>query len=71
MSATAVRTAIEPLFMVERRAIVQALRACHGNRNGAAYYLQIGKTTLYRKIHDFEITVDEYMADLPHFGGTR
>ncbi|MGD0921736.1 MAG: sigma-54 dependent transcriptional regulator [Terriglobia bacterium] len=40
---------------LERRAIVQALEATHGDRLRAAQRLGIGKTTIYRKIKEYGI----------------
>jgi len=40
----------------ERRAIRRALRAARGNKREAARLLRIGKTTLYRKLNDYDIT---------------
>jgi len=49
---------IEPLQEQERRAILQALEATHGDRVRAAKLLRIGKTTIYRKIKQFRIARD-------------
>jgi DNA-binding NtrC family response regulator len=40
---------------LERRAILQALEATHGDRLRAAQMLGIGKTTIYRKIKEYSI----------------
>lgn len=40
---------------LERRAILQALEATHGDRLRAAQQLGIGKTTIYRKIKEYGI----------------
>jgi transcriptional regulator with PAS, ATPase and Fis domain len=42
-----------PLAEVEKRAIVEALRYTKGDRTMAANLLQIGRTTLYRKLKDY------------------
>jgi DNA-binding NtrC family response regulator len=42
-----------PLAEVEKRAIVDALRYTKGDRTTAANLLQIGRTTLYRKLKDY------------------
>jgi DNA-binding NtrC family response regulator len=39
----------------EKQAIVRALHACRGDRMAAAHMLQVGKSTLYRKIRRFGI----------------
>lgn len=53
-----------PRSLVEcvREAIVEAMRATRGNKDGAAYILGIGRATLYRKLKSFEIEPSEYMA---------
>jgi DNA-binding NtrC family response regulator len=43
---------IMPLIEVERRAILRALEHAKGDRSKAAAMLQIGRTTLYRKLKD-------------------
>jgi two-component system response regulator HydG len=43
-----------PLEMMERRAIFRALRETRGDRLAAARLLRIGKTTLYRKLKEYE-----------------
>lgn len=43
------RRAIEPLWMVEKRAIEAAVAACDGNINRAAGLLEVAPSTLYRK----------------------
>ncbi len=43
----------------EKRAVERALAASGGNRRKAARLLNIGKTTLYRKIYQFGIKQDE------------
>ena len=42
-----------PLAVVEKRAIMEALRYTKGDRTTAANLLQIGRTTLYRKLKDY------------------
>lgn len=53
---------IRSLVEVERAAIVAALRRTRGNMDGAAYFLGIGRSTLYRKVRSYEIEPWEYMA---------
>ncbi|MGH9591521.1 MAG: helix-turn-helix domain-containing protein, partial [Bryobacteraceae bacterium] len=43
-----------PLEMLERRAIFRALRETSGDKLAAARLLGIGKTTLYRKLKQYE-----------------
>lgn len=40
----------------ERAVILQVLRQCDGNAERAAEFLKIGKSTMYRKIVEYEIT---------------
>jgi transcriptional regulator of acetoin/glycerol metabolism len=51
------------LTMVEakRAAIVAALREAGGSPDGAAYMLEIARSTLYRKMREFEIQPREWM----------
>ena len=44
-----------PLWELERWAIIQALQWSHGNVQQAATALEIGITTLYRKMAGYEI----------------
>jgi DNA-binding NtrC family response regulator len=43
-----------PLEELERRAILRALREAGGDKVAAARLLRIGKTTLYRKLKQYE-----------------
>ncbi len=43
-----------PLEELERRAILRALRESGGDKLAAARLLGIGKTTLYRKLKQYE-----------------
>jgi len=45
---------IAPLEEIERRAIFRALRETAGDKLAAARLLGIGKTTLYRKLKQYE-----------------
>jgi transcriptional regulator of acetoin/glycerol metabolism len=47
--------AIIPLMELERRAILHALDYTKGDRAIAAHLLGIGRTTLYRKLKEYEI----------------
>jgi transcriptional regulator of acetoin/glycerol metabolism len=55
----------EPLTMVEaqRSAIVEALRYTRGDMSGAAWFLGIGRATIYRKVRDYEIMPEEWNHD--------
>jgi transcriptional regulator of acetoin/glycerol metabolism len=44
-----------PLDEMERRAIFRAMRESGGDKMAAAKVLGIGKTTLYRKLKQYEI----------------
>ncbi|MEJ7608844.1 MAG: sigma-54 dependent transcriptional regulator [Bryobacteraceae bacterium] len=46
---------VVPLPELERRAIIDALRYTKGDRTTAANLLQIGRTTLYRKLREYQI----------------
>jgi DNA-binding NtrC family response regulator len=48
---------------VERAAIEVALRDTGGNRRRAAEMLQIGERTLYRKLREYQLPVDELVLD--------
>ncbi len=50
---------------VERAAIEVALRDTGGNRRRAAEMLQIGERTLYRKLREYQLPVDELVLDEP------
>ena len=42
---------------IERRAIVRTLEYTRGDRNVAANLLGIGRTTLYRKLKEYRLSV--------------
>ena len=46
---------VVPLPELERRAIIHALQHTRGDRSMAAALLGIGRTTLYRKLRDYEL----------------
>jgi DNA-binding NtrC family response regulator len=48
---------------VERAAIEVALRETRGNRRKAAEMLQIGERTLYRKLREYQLPIDEVALD--------
>jgi DNA-binding NtrC family response regulator len=48
-----------PLAELERRAILHALRHTKGDRNLAAVLLGIGRTTLYRKLKEYNVSDSE------------
>lgn len=48
-------TTVIPLFELERRAIMNALEYTKGDRAVAAHLLGIGRTTLYRKLKEYEL----------------
>jgi DNA-binding NtrC family response regulator len=53
----AVHKPVLPLMEVERRAIMQALEFTRGDRGVAAHLLGIGRTTLYRKLKEYQLAV--------------
>ena len=48
------RNEIVPLEELERRAIMNTLRETSGDRVGAARMLGIGRTTLYRRLKEYQ-----------------
>jgi DNA-binding NtrC family response regulator len=48
---------VVPLIELERRAIVNALEYTKGDRSVAAHLLGIGRTTLYRKLKEYQLEV--------------
>jgi DNA-binding NtrC family response regulator len=48
---------IVPLTQIERRAIMEALEYTKGDRAIAANLLGIGRTTLYRKLKEYQLAV--------------
>jgi transcriptional regulator of acetoin/glycerol metabolism len=48
---------IVPLTQIERRAILEALEYTKGDRAIAANLLGIGRTTLYRKLKEYQLAV--------------
>jgi DNA-binding NtrC family response regulator len=50
-----VRSPIIPLMQVERQAILEALAYTRGDRAVAANLLGIGRTTLYRKLKEYQL----------------
>jgi DNA-binding NtrC family response regulator len=50
---------ILPLEELERRAILKTLRETSGDKRAAARMLGIGKTTLYRKLKQYNVKHEE------------
>ena len=48
------RQQVEPLWLLEKRAIEQAIEVCHGNVNQAAGLLEVAPSTLYRKLQSWK-----------------
>ncbi|HLW79694.1 MAG TPA: helix-turn-helix domain-containing protein, partial [Terriglobia bacterium] len=46
---------VTSLDQLERQAILHALKAANGDRQRAAKLLGIGKTTIYRKLKEYEL----------------
>jgi len=53
------RRTLTPIEAAEREAIVRALEQSMGNKSAAAELLGIGRTTLYRRLRELRIHVDE------------
>jgi transcriptional regulator of acetoin/glycerol metabolism len=53
---------VQPLWKLEKAAIVSALEALHGDKLLAATKLGIGKTTLYRKLKKYGISVEPALS---------
>jgi transcriptional regulator with PAS, ATPase and Fis domain len=51
------RAPIVPLMQMERQAIIEALEYTKGDRANAANLLGIGRTTLYRKLKEYQLAV--------------
>lgn len=51
--ATQMEQNILPLEEIERQAILNAIKACHGNIHKAAAALRVGRTTVYRKLRSW------------------
>ena len=51
-----------PMWELEREAILDALRWSGGDTAKAAVALEMGRTSLYRKIHDYEIPLGAWSA---------
>ncbi len=48
------RSRIEPLWLVEQKAIQEAIALCDGNVNRAAGLLEVAPSTLYRKMQSWK-----------------
>jgi DNA-binding NtrC family response regulator len=49
---------IVPLHELEKRAILEAIEYTHGDRTTAASLLGIGRTTLYRKMKEYNLEIE-------------
>lgn len=49
-----------PLRKVERETILQAAKICRGNVSQMAKLLGVGRTTIWRRLKEMEISLDEY-----------
>lgn len=52
--------AARPLYEVERDAILEVARLCEGNATRMALALGISRTTMWRKVKEYEIMLDHY-----------
>ena len=50
---------IVPMEEIEKREVVRAVRLCRGNIIKAAEALQMGKTTVYKKLRQWGCSVDD------------
>ncbi len=50
------RQQVEPLWLVEKRVIEEAIATCGGNVNQAAGLLEVAPSTLYRKLNSWKKT---------------
>lgn len=55
LAPLAARSSVIPLADVERHAILEALAYTRGDRSMAAQLLRIGRTTLYRKLKEYQL----------------
>lgn len=55
-------TAIQSLSEIERQALLQTARLCNGNVSQMAKVLEIGRTTVWRKLKEFGISLEEFRA---------
>jgi len=53
-TATFSPNGIQPLWLIERRAIEQAIEFCDGNINRAAGLLEVAPSTIYRKVQNWQ-----------------
>lgn len=60
-----------PLHELERRAILEALEYTKGDRVMAAHLLGIGRTTLYRKLKEYQVGGDDDAPELEAFESAR
>jgi DNA-binding NtrC family response regulator len=54
---------LSPLRQTEKEVIIEKIKACEGNISQTAKLLGIGRTTLYRKIKLFNISVEKVIND--------
>lgn len=47
---------VTPLAELEKRAILEALETLRGDKLAAARMLEVGKTTLYRKLKEYGLS---------------
>jgi RNA polymerase sigma factor (sigma-70 family) len=65
LSAAARALGIEPLWLVEMRAILAAMQRVDGDKRRAARFLGIALSSLYRKLKEYESAVQPHEQDLP------
>ena len=52
--------ATRPLFEVEHEAILKTAQLCHGNLTRMAQALGVSRTTLWRRIKEYGIVLDQF-----------
>ncbi len=57
---------IEPLYQVEKAVILHAAQACKGNVSEMAKVLGIGRTTVWRRLKEMNIELDEFRYGNPN-----
>lgn len=69
------RLGIEPLHVIEKRHILKAIERCNGNVRYAAELLEIGRTTIYRKLLEWGVCPSAewmpVMRDYPQLVGAN
>jgi transcriptional activator for dhaKLM operon len=59
--------AIQPLYQIERDTILQAAEACNGNVSEMARQLGVGRTTVWRRIKEMNLSLADYRYHKSHY----